>query len=103
MSTLPTAAAPRAAAEAAAKWRTHAAVKKDVATVMGSAGVVTSPSLPVKRKQKHPQPVEPSNCQDGAEVERIGAIPQFDGLGLGVAAVYAAAHNTATTQRSSHH
>jgi hypothetical protein len=47
-------------------------------------GAVPSPSppaLPAKRKQKRPQPVEPTSGQNGAEAERMGAIPQLDGDG----------------------
>jgi hypothetical protein len=79
----PTTAAPRAAAEAATR-RTRAAARKDVVATAtaGSAGAVTSPSPPAppaKRKRKHPQPVEPTSGHNGAEAERMGAIPQLDG------------------------
>jgi hypothetical protein len=83
MATLPTTAAPLAAAEAAVR-RTRAAARKDVAATAtaNSAGAVTSPSPPVppaKRKRKRPQPVEPTSGQSGADAERMGAIPQLEG------------------------
>jgi hypothetical protein len=85
MATLPTTAAPRAAAEAATR-RTRAAARKDVAATAtaNSAGAVTSPSPPAppaKRKRKRPQPIVPTSEQSGAEAERMGAILQLDGDG----------------------
>ncbi len=89
MATLPTAAAPRAAAEAATR-RTCAAARKDVVATAtaSSAEAVTSlspPAPPAKQKWKRPQPVEPTSGQNGAEAERMDAIPQLDGdVSLGV-------------------
>jgi hypothetical protein len=85
MATLPTTAAPLAAAEAATR-RTRAAARKDVAATAtaNKAGAVTSPSPPApttKWKRKRPQPVEPTSGQSGADAERMGAIPQLDGDG----------------------
>jgi hypothetical protein len=83
MATLPTVAAPRAAAEAATR---HAAAKKDVVPMVtaSSKRVVTSPSPPAppaKRKRKRPQPVEPTSGQNRTEAEWMCAIPQLDGGG----------------------
>jgi hypothetical protein len=85
MATLPTAAAPRAAGEAAT-WHTRAAARKDVVATAtataSSAGAVMSPSLPAplaKQKRKRPQPVELTSGQRGTEAERMGAIPQLNG------------------------
>jgi hypothetical protein len=83
--TLPTTAAPRAAAEAATR-RMRAAAKKEVVAMatVGFAGAVTSPSLPAppaKRKRKCLQPVEPTSGESGTETEQMCAIPQLDGGG----------------------
>jgi hypothetical protein len=83
MATLPTTAAPRAAAEAAMR-RTRTAAKKEVVATAtaGSAGAVTSPALPAlpaKRKRKRLQPVEPTCRQSRTETKRMCAIPLLDG------------------------
>jgi hypothetical protein len=45
----------------------------------GQCGGGTSPSPPAPpAKRKRPQPVEPTSGQNGAEAERMGAIPQLN-------------------------